>query len=206
MNNKSLSKRWHVIVALLLAGLILVSGCSETTTDGPETAGSETMPPLTDETLKNAAYRGIYAEAVQLTDGLYEGEPFVEGGDSRPTVTFTDAYAWGDLNGDGVEDAVVVLVESSGGSGNFYYLAVVLNQDGNPENVATQLIGDRAQVQSVSINGAEIIVKAVVHGPDDPMCCPTQEVTLTYQFDGEQLVKVSEETVAAEAPAALEDT
>jgi heat shock protein HslJ len=76
---------------------------------------------------------------------------------------------------------------------------VILDQGGKPENVATQLIGDRAQVQLVSIDGAEITVNAVAHGPDDPMCCPTQEVTLTYRFDGEQLVKVSEETAAAEA-------
>lgn len=207
MNNfKSLSKRWHVIVALLLAGLILAAGCNETTTGEAATVGSESIAPLTVETLKNAAYRGIYTEAVQLTDGQYEGEPFVEGSASRPTLTFTDAYAFGDLNGDGVEDAVVALVESSGGSGNFYYLAAVLNQDGNAENVATQLLGDRVQVQSVSIDGAEITVKAVAHGPDDPMCCPTQEVTLVYRLDGEQLVKVSEEMVATEAPTALEGT
>jgi hypothetical protein len=198
-NYKSLSNGWHVIVASLLTGLVLVTGCSETATDEPPTGGSETIAPLTVETLKNAAYRDIYAEVVQLADGLYEGEPFVEGGASRPTVTFTDAYAFGDLNGDGVDDAAVVLVESSGGSGSFYYLSVILDQGGKPENVATQLIGDRAQVQSVSVDGAEITVNAVAHGPDDPMCCPTQEVTLTYRFAGEQLVKVSEETAAAEA-------
>jgi hypothetical protein len=78
MNNyKSLSKGWHVIVALLLAGLVLVTGCSETATGESPTSGSEMIPPLTVETLKNAAYRDIYAEEVQLTDGLYEGDPFV---------------------------------------------------------------------------------------------------------------------------------
>jgi heat shock protein HslJ len=161
--------------------------------------------------LKNAEYRGIYPDTVQLTDGHHEGEPFVEGGTSRPTVAFTDATALGDLNGDGVDDAVVVLVESSGGSGNFRCLAAVLNQNGSPENVATQLIGDREQVQSVTIDDAEISVNALTHGPEDPMCCPTQEVTLTYRFDGEKLVKISEEksseeTPTDEAPAALDGT
>jgi heat shock protein HslJ len=193
-------------VGLLLAGLILVTGCIDPTTDEPPTGGSETISPLTDETLKNAVYHGIYAEAIQLTDGLYEGEPFVEGGASRPTVTFTGAYAFGDLNANGVTDVVVVLVESSGGSGNFRYLAVVLNQEGKPENVATALLGDRAQVQTVTVDGADITVNAVAHGPDDPMCCPTQKVTLTYRFDGEQLIKVSEETDAAQAPVVLEGT
>jgi len=212
MNNfKSLSKPWHAIVALFVVGLMLVTGCSGTGMDDSAEGGSETISPLTAEMLKNTEYRGIYPDTVQLTDGQYEGEPFVEGGASRPTVAFTDATAFGDLNGDGVDDAVVVLVESSGGSGNFRYLAAVLNQDGSPENVATQLIGDREQVQSVTIDGAEVSVKALTHGPEDPMCCPTEEITLTYRFDGEQLVKISEErsseeTPTDEAPAALNGT
>jgi heat shock protein HslJ len=204
--NESFSRPWHIIAASLLAGLILVTGCSETTPDGSPTGGSETIPPLTVETLKNTAYGGIYDEAVQLIDGQYEGEPFVEGGASRPTVTLTDAYAFGDLNGDGVKDAAVILVESSGGSGSFCYLAVVLNQDGNPENIATETLGDRVQVASVTIDGAEITVEAKTHGPADPMCCPTQEVTLVYGLDGERLVKLAEETAGGDAPAALEGT
>lgn len=39
-----------------------------------ETAG------LTVAQLANATYSGIYDEPVTLTDGVYEGEPFVEGG------------------------------------------------------------------------------------------------------------------------------
>jgi heat shock protein HslJ len=193
-----MSNHYSIVAALLLVALVFATACggpAATTSD----KGGDEIAPLTEQALKNAAYRGIYAEAVQLTDGKYEGEPFVEGGASRPTVTFTDAYAWGDLNSDGVDDAVVVLVENSGGTGNFRYLAAVLNENGSPENVATQLLGDRVQVQSVTVVGAEITVKAVAHGPDDPMCCPTQEVTLVYGYDGEQLVKVSEETAAAEA-------
>jgi hypothetical protein len=199
-NYKSLPRCWHGIVTLFLVSLMLVTGCGETTGDESATDGSETTP-LTVEMLKNAAYRGIYPDTVQLTDGQYEGEPFVEGGASRPTVVITDATAFGDLNGDGVDDAVVVLVENSGGSGNFRYLAAVLNQTGSPENAATQLIGDREQVQSVTIDGANITVKALAHGPDDPMCCPTQEVTLTYRFDGEELVRTSEETSSRDTPA-----
>jgi heat shock protein HslJ len=197
----SLSRHLHVVVAVFLAGLILVTGCIDLTEDEPPTGGSETIPPLTVETLKNALYRGIYTDPVQLTDGQYEGEPFVEGGASRPTVYITDASAFADLNGDGLDDAVVVLIENSGGSGNFRYLAVVLNQDGDPENVATGLLGDRAQVQSITVDGPDITIEAVAHGPDDPMCCPTQKIIITYRFDGEQLVKVSEETATAEAPA-----
>jgi hypothetical protein len=180
---------------------MVVTGCgaAEEATSAPSVptaeeatstpAGSDVVPSLTVETLKNASYLGIYTDAVQLTDGKYEGEPFVEGGASRPTVAFADITAFGDLDEDGVEDAVVVLVEDSGGSGSFSYLAAVLNRNGTPENVATQLVGDREQIQSVTIDGAEVTVSALVHGPDDPACCPSQEATLTYRFDGEHLVE-----------------
>ena len=146
---------------------------------------------LTLEALRNAVYQGIYDEPVQLTDGKYEGEPFVPGGASRPTVVLhPEVYAFGDLNGDGVDDAAVILIENSGGSGSFIYLAAVINQDGRPVNVATQFVGDREQVQAISIDGNEITLNMVAHGPDDPMCCPTQEVTKRYRLEGDQLVEL----------------
>jgi len=146
---------------------------------------------LTLEALQNASYQGIYDEPVQLTDGQYEGEPFVPGGASRPTVTLhPEVYALGDLNGDGVADAVVILIENSGGSGNFRYLAAVINQNGTPVNIATHFVGDREQSQAISIDGDEITLDMVAHGPDDPMCCPTQEVTKRYRLQGDQLVEL----------------
>jgi heat shock protein HslJ len=162
-------------------------------------AAPEQGPGLTEDKLKNAEYRGIYEETVQLIDGRYEGEPFVEGGASRPTVTFIDPHAVGDLDGDGVEDAAVLLAENSGGSGTFIYLAAVLNRNGNPQNTATKLLGDRVQVNSLSIEDGEIIVDMTTHGPDDPMCCPTQRVVQTYQLRGNELVQTSEEVISAAA-------
>jgi heat shock protein HslJ len=181
----------YFIVAALLLGVFAfaVGGC------GPavDVSGKEgdSVASLTEETLKNAEYRGIYAEAIRLADGKYEGEPFVEGGASRPTVAFINVYAFGDLDDDGLDDAVVVLVENSGGSGSFVYLAAVLNRDGNPENVATQFLGDRGQVQSLSIAGGEITVNLATHGPDDPMCCPSQQEVQVYALQGNELVQLS---------------
>jgi hypothetical protein len=145
---------------------------------------------LTLDVLQNAEYGGIYPEPIQLMAGRYEGEPFVEGGASRPTVAFMEPYASGDLDGDGVNDAAVLLVESSGGSGSFVYLAAVLNRDGRPENVATLLLGDRAQVQSLTIEAGQIVAHMVTHGPDDPLCCPSQEVTQVYELQGSELADV----------------
>lgn len=130
----------------------------------------------------NMTYAGIYEEPVTLTDGSFEGEPFVEGGASRPTVQLTDVTAMGDLNGDGIEDGAVILTESSGGSGTFYYLAAVIDEAGEFSNVSTTLLGDRTRIESLRIEEETIVVELVTHGPDDALCCPTQEEIRTYEL------------------------
>ena len=167
-------------------------------------AGPQPAPEgLSQGELANATYQGIYEEPVTLTDGKYEGEPFVEGGASRPTVIFIpDPVAYGDLNGDGQDDAVVLLAENSGGSGTFVYLAAVANQDSQPVNMATTLLGDRVQVNSITIPDNQMVVDMVQAGPDDPMCCPSQQVIKTYELQGDQLVEISSQEVTGGAQAA----
>ena len=143
---------------------------------------------LTEESLQNGEYQGIYPEPVQLTNGIYEGEPFEQGGASRPRVIFVEPHAFGDLDGDGVDDAAVLLVENSGGSGSFVYLSAVLNQSGEPVNQATTLLGDRVQVEQLTIKSGEILIRMLAHGPDDPQCCPSQEMQSSYTLDGGELI------------------
>jgi hypothetical protein len=168
-------KHGYILIALSLVSMVFAAGC---------TSQSE---PLTEESLKNAAYKGIYPEALVLTAGRYEGEPFVEGGASRPQVTLIEPYAFGDLNGDGMDDAAVLLVENSGGSGSFVYLAAVLNQDGKPVNKATRLLGDRVQIQALRIESGQIRVETLTHAPNDPLCCPSQESISTFNLEESEL-------------------
>jgi hypothetical protein len=41
------------------------------------------------------------------------------------------------------------------------------------------------------IAGGEILIEMVIQGPDEPVCCPTKKVILTYEMQGEQLVQSS---------------
>ncbi|MCB0214782.1 MAG: hypothetical protein KDJ52_35915, partial [Anaerolineae bacterium] len=125
-------------------------------------AGRFDAAPLTVAALKNATYSGIYDEAVTLSDGLYEGEPFVAGDASRPTVAYADgAERYGDLDGDGVDDAVVFLVENSGGTGNFVYVAAQLNRDGRPVDAGAVWIEDRIQVRSAAIDDGQVVLEII---------------------------------------------
>jgi heat shock protein HslJ len=143
-----------------------------------------------DETLANMEYKSEWTQSgtAPLVDGEYR-ESAAPGSATETIVQLTDHVAYGDLNGR--DAAAVVLVTDPGGSGTFYDLAVVMEEDGQPVNVATTSLGDRVEIQALSIVGNEIIVEMVNQGPDDPMCCPTQQVVQTYALEGDQLVQTS---------------
>jgi uncharacterized membrane protein len=166
-----------------------VSGCG-TDESGSDPVSPESAPAvLTVESLSNATYENVIEGRLTLTDGLFEGEPFEEGAASRPIVKLVPgAMATGDLNGDGSEEAVVVLAHNSGGSGVFMYLAVMRENGGKPDNVATIRLGDRVKVIAVNIDEGKVVAELVAHGPDDPMCCPTNEVRREWLLQGNELI------------------
>lgn len=165
----------------------------ETTPVPPSTTSPSTVE-LGRDALRNATFKDILGEAVTLVDGQYEGDPFVAGGASRPTITLLpETIAYGDLDGDGRLDAAVVLVSDSGGSGTFVYLAAVESRDGTPLNVATTLLGDRDQVRSLTIDDGRLLVKLLSHAADDPACCPSLETTRTFRLREGQLVDETNE-------------
>lgn len=84
-----------------------------------------------------------------------------------------------------------MLADEPGGSGTFYYAALVLG-DGRP--AATAPIGDRIKLQSITFVGDDIVVKYLDRRPDEPMVAkPTIAQTLRLKPDatGEKLVEAA---------------
>jgi heat shock protein HslJ len=104
----------------------------------------------------------------------------------------TQHAAYGTLS-NGEPAAAVILVSDPGGSGTFYYLAIVGSQDGEPVNIATTLLGDRVRIQTLEIKTDQIVVQLTKHGPNDPLCCPTQQAVQTYELQADELVQISSE-------------
>jgi hypothetical protein len=151
-------------------------------------ACAEETPPLTWEILSNATYQSENAlrGSVPLTDGEYVDEA------NRVRVVLPRRLvAGGDMDGDGVLDAAVILVANTGGSGVFHELCVVLNRNGSPEQVATTGLGDRVRIESFQIEAGEVALEMVVHGPSDPMCCPTQREHRRYRLEEGRLREVT---------------
>jgi len=122
----------------------------------------------------NAAYDDILDEPFTLTNGRYEGEPFVEDASSKPIVQIdTEHSATGDLDDDELNEIVVALVTNFGGSGTYVYLAVVDTTEKGTRSVATTGLGDRVQIRSLAVENGLVVIETTEHGPDDAMCCPT---------------------------------
>ncbi|EFO80314.1 hypothetical protein OSCT_1824 [Oscillochloris trichoides DG-6] len=99
---------------------------------------------------------------------------------------------YGDIDRDGGEDAVVMLQTRYGGSGIRRELAVILNHQPEPNNVATIYFGDRDIIKHVTIVHGDITIVAVIHQAGDGLCCPSWEVQKTFRLCQENLVQIPE--------------
>jgi heat shock protein HslJ len=202
--------RFHQLV-LAPALLALVACGPQAGSESPEPdAGSQAAPPPATEPAAaavptaaapswqeaaNAAYAGVFDEPVVLTDGQWEGEPYVEGGASAPRAGLADGFLLaGDLDGDDADESVVLVWSSTGGSGTFDFVAV-LDRDANGAvvNRATAPLGDRVQVRSAAIEDGRVVLETVQAGPEDAACCPGQKMRRTFVLEGDAMTETASE-------------
>jgi len=158
------------------------------------------IPPLTVGQVLNTEYTITAfdgaAHVYRFTNGAYE-----QGTDPASTdfvsihmvgveVGPVGQVIFGDLNQDGAEDAAVLIAENYGGTGFFVSVAAVLNENGQPRHAASYTIDDRPAINAFSIQNGEIFLDAIVHGPNDPGCCPEMPVTRIFRLVGDQLMLV----------------
>jgi len=158
-------------------------------------SGSSTRPevlsPPTLQDLGNATVIGLFDDPVTLRDGRWEGAPYIADGASRPAAgLIEDLSAAGDLDGDGSVEIAAFLWSSTGGSGTRSHLAVFSNTGTGVSNRSTAPIGDRVKLREARIANGRIEVEVVQHGPGDAMCCPSQEATRVWLYDGRHLREV----------------
>ena len=181
-----MTRRLGTKVAMIVVVSANATACGDS---GPSSADDPPGVPaassaLAEEALRSASYNSILEGPVTLSDGRFEGEPFAPGSATRPVVTLVPGLiATGNLVGDASDEAVVALAHNAGGSGVFMYLAIMRDDRGNPDNMATISLGDRARITALGIDAGILVADLVEHGPNDPMCCPTQAVRRQWRFD-----------------------
>lgn len=180
------------ITALIALSVMILAGTAYFIFEKPQTA---TANNLTTDQIKTAQYTlpdfggpFVFNANGEATTSILEGKGGAATGVTATANLISDKAALGDLNGDGKGDAVAAAVEQLGGSGSFYYLVAFLNANGQPQEAATELLGDRIIINAIAIQGGQITVDMLDHGPNDGMARATMPVTLHFKLQNGKFV------------------
>ncbi len=145
--------------------------------------------------LRNTTYNVDYTQngVAPLTNGQYLET--AADGSVDILVTLGGQVAYGDLTGDGQEEAVVVVVSDPNGTAIFHDLAVVADQDGTPGHVASAALPDPVVVKEVDVEDGLVKVVMDTMGPGDAQCCPSLHTVSFYGLQNGELVELSSQTV-----------
>ncbi len=132
----------------------------------------------------------IEDQAVPLVNGRFSAAA-APGSATWITAAVFGRPLFGDLDHDGDEDAVVVIVYESGGSGTFYYIAAAINQNGSYRGTAGYLLGDRIIAQFVRFDDGLVEAHYLDRRPIEPMSTPpTVRKTIQLRFIDGKLTPV----------------
>ncbi|MDE2696377.1 MAG: Gmad2 immunoglobulin-like domain-containing protein [Chloroflexota bacterium] len=186
--------RWAVLPVLLLAALL--ASCdngldvSVTTSTGDDLTGATLLTEHTDD------------GTATLEDGEFRAP--VAPGSASELVIRLDKWITGDLDGTGGADAAAITVEDPGGSGTFYYLHALVNEEEALHDADTAFLGDRIRVEGVSIHDGVITVAMLDRPPDAPFAeAPSVPVIRTFRLAGESLEELEFVTARVDADATL---
>jgi len=133
-------------------------------------AGDEWIPVSGDgaaDDPRNATYT-VDGRQIPLHNGRHEAQISPGSAAKAVTAVFGEP-AFGDLDGDGDEDAVLLLVHDPGGSGIFYYVSASINENGRYRGTEALLLGDRISPRRIGIQNGVVAVEYTDRRPDEPM-------------------------------------
>ncbi len=118
----------------------------------------------------DAAYT-IENQETRLINGIAETAAAAGSATMVRTSVF-GTPVFGDLDGDGDEDAALFLIHSPGGSGTFYYVAGALNNSGEYNGTNAVLLGDRVNPQNLEIRNGVILARYAGRRSEESMSTP----------------------------------
>ncbi len=150
---------------------------------------------LTETTVKNFTYHLIYSDKkVTLQNGKYKSQLRI--GNKEDMENFikvnlikyliTESFETGPF-------AVVILAESSGGSGTFFQITALVQENGEIVQTNSIELGDRVEIKDLKfIKGYdhhfrgrerdEILLTLLTHRENDPSCCPSKMEKKCFTF------------------------
>jgi len=155
--------------------------------------------------VKNMTYV-VSGETFNLKNGKAENTDIPGSSTKNVLMTFGEPVL-GDLNGDGISDAAVLLENDPGGSGSFFYAVLVLSNGTGFKATNAMLLGDRIAPQTVEIQNGEAVYNFAERKAGEPFTTQpsigksvwvyydkkTGEIgELVKNFEGESAVSLTE--------------
>lgn len=130
---------------------------------------------------------------VRLVDGQNE-EPAALGSASKIITRSWGIPLAADMNMDGIDDAVLILTQSTGGSGTFYYVAAAIATPMGYEGTAGHLLGDRIMPKGIEVVDSKARISFLTRSSeesfaDDPTV--SRQMDVIYAAEHQQLVEVA---------------
>jgi hypothetical protein len=188
---------------LVLAGLGVMAALVALASDAQPTqpAGAAVRDETPSEVVRSIDFTTVAQPGGGCTEALPDAPRLiqVEHGESRLldeqalTRLEVDGDAlYGDLDGDGTDEAVVHAVCNYGANGAQHSVQVwtvnvrvpklVATISGAPDDVADDSDLPPA-VHDVELDGSELVVTFTRYADDDPHCCPSEQAVVTYELD-----------------------
>lgn len=135
----------------------------------------------------------VGGETITLVNG-YAEVPAAPGASTKITTRVRGAPERSDVDGDGREDAVLILAHDSGGSGTFYYVVAAIRDDDAYRGTTGVFLGDRIEPRSIGIVGNRITVEFLGRAPGDALAEPPSvpmEQLVIYDPNSRELARVA---------------
>lgn len=183
-----------IIVFLALLAIVFYFGSHNVPATQPIIEVTTTPPAPSGA--KDTTYT-IEGQSVKLSGGIAR-QAAAPGSASMMTIKVFGELTLGDLNGDGQNDAALILTQDGGGSGTFYYLAAAYSSTTGVLGSNTLLLGDRVAPQTLEIRDGLIIANVVTRKQGEPMSVsPSEGVTFYARLKDGILIDVTKEVTAS---------
>lgn len=108
----------------------------------------------------------VDGEQITLTNGVFE-RPLAPGSAAKESFRIFGEPVIGDMNGDGIPDAVMYLTRDGGGSGTFFSVVVAVGSGASYVGTNALFLGDRIAPQNITITDGNAVANFAERKPGE---------------------------------------